>query len=107
MNTADRSVGHIDYAIRRRFSFVDVLPNEMHVPDFAKDKFEQVSNLFSKDFLASDFKKNDVQIGHSYFMAETPEELEIKIKYEVVPILKEYVKDGVLNEKATEEIDKL
>jgi 5-methylcytosine-specific restriction protein B len=107
MNTADRSVGHIDYAIRRRFSFVDILPNEMHVPDFAKGKFEQVSNLFSNDFLASDFKKEDVQIGHSYFMATSKEELDIKIKYEVVPILKEYVKDGVLNEKATEEIDKL
>src|SRR5690606_14650101 len=26
MNTADRSVGHIDYAIKRRFAFVDVLP---------------------------------------------------------------------------------
>ncbi|REE78831.1 ATPase family protein associated with various cellular activities (AAA) [Lutibacter oceani] len=107
MNTADRSVGHIDYAIRRRFSFVDVLPNEMHVPDFAKEKFQSVSDLFSKDFLASDFKKQDVQIGHSYFMADNKEELEIKIKFEVVPILKEYVKDGVLNEKATEEINKL
>ncbi|HEU4554138.1 MAG TPA: AAA family ATPase, partial [Chitinophaga sp.] len=28
MNTADRSVGHIDYAIRRRFAFIDVLPDE-------------------------------------------------------------------------------
>ncbi|MFZ0599020.1 MAG: AAA family ATPase, partial [Flavobacterium sp.] len=27
MNTADRSVGHIDYAIRRRFAFIDILPN--------------------------------------------------------------------------------
>jgi 5-methylcytosine-specific restriction protein B len=107
MNTADRSVGHIDYAIRRRFSFIDVLPNEMHGPDFAKEKFQSVSDLFSKDFLASDFKREDVQIGHSYFMAATKEELEIKIKFEVVPILKEYVKDGVLNEKATVEINKL
>ena len=107
MNTADRSVGHIDYAIRRRFSFIDVLPNEMYVPDFAKDKFQSVSDLFSKDFLASDFKKEDVQIGHSYFMAKNKEELDIKIRYEVVPILKEYVKDGVLNEKAEIEIQKL
>ena len=29
MNTADRSVGHIDYAIRRRFAFVDVLPKDL------------------------------------------------------------------------------
>ena len=107
MNTADRSVGHIDYAIRRRFSFIDVLPDEMYVPDFAKDKFQSVSNLFEKKFLASEFKRDDVQIGHSYFMASTIEELEIKIKFEVVPILKEYVKDGVLTEEAILEIDKL
>jgi 5-methylcytosine-specific restriction protein B len=108
MNTADRSVGHIDYAIRRRFSFIDVLPNEMHVPDFAKDKFQIVSNLFSEDnLLASDFRKEDVQIGHSYFMAKTKEELDIKIKYEVVPILKEYLKDGVLNKEAEKVIEAL
>ena len=29
MNTADRSVGHIDYAIRRRFAFVNVLPEDL------------------------------------------------------------------------------
>lgn len=107
MNTADRSVGHIDYAIRRRFSFIDVLPDEMHVPEIAKAKYQSVSDLFSKEFLTSDFKKDDVQIGHSYFMAGTKEELDIKIKYEVVPILKEYVKDGVLNEKALKNIEEL
>jgi 5-methylcytosine-specific restriction protein B len=107
MNTADRSVGHIDYAIRRRFSFIDVLPEERYVPDFAKHIFESVSNLFSKEILASDFKKEDVQIGYSYFMATNKEELDIKIKYEVVPILKEYVKDGVLSEKAEEVIKRL
>ena len=107
MNTADRSVGHIDYAIRRRFSFIDLLPNEIHVPDFAKGKFQEVENLFSEGILSSDFKKEDVQIGHSYFMANNEDELDIKIKYEVVPILKEYVKDGVLSEKAIPEIEKL
>lgn len=106
MNTADRSVGHIDYAIRRRFSFIDVLPNASYVPDFAKDKFEQVAALFTNEFLASDFNIDDVQIGHSYFMGKE-EDIDIKIKYEVVPILKEYVKDGVLNENANVKIEEL
>ncbi|WP_166521608.1 McrB family protein [Zobellia amurskyensis] len=107
MNTADRSVGHIDYAIRRRFAFVDVLPDINVVPDYAKQHFETVASLFTKDYLTSDFKRKDVQIGHSYFMAGSEEELDIKIKYEVVPILKEYVKDGVLLEEAIPEIEKL
>lgn len=106
MNTADRSVGHIDYAIRRRFAFLEVLPNEDLVPDFAKDHFRKVKDLFSEEYLNADFKRDDVQIGHSYFMGDK-KHLDFKIKNEVVPILKEYVKDGVLKEEAEEIINTL
>ena len=49
MNTADRSVGHIDYAIRRRFAFVDILPTEepINTPE-GKELFRKVSELFVK-----------------------------------------------------------
>lgn len=128
MNTADRSVGHIDYAIRRRFAFVDVLPIPDPIKEFARPEFEKVSNLFIKnyneyvtnreiklipsDFLSSDFRPEDVWIGHSYFITkkdgeEGKKELDIKMKYEVVPLLKEYIKDGILSESARVEIDKL
>ena len=52
MNTADRSVGHIDYAIRRRFAFVDVLPRDLSSEgcEFNSDLFKKVSQLFIKDF---------------------------------------------------------
>ena len=50
MNTADRSVGHIDYAIRRRFAFVDVLPRLDPVHESAKTYFEEVSSLFVKNY---------------------------------------------------------
>lgn len=119
MNTADRSVGHIDYAIRRRFAFVDVLPTNEPIKEFAKPTFEKVSKLFIKnydnidwsnptleksDHLAADFKPEEVWLGHSYFITKEKEEnglseeqqLSTKLKYEVVPILKEYVKDGIL-----------
>jgi len=114
MNTADRSVGHIDYAIKRRFSFVNVLPNkEVISNDKAKELFNLVEKLFSKDLLASDFNKNDVQLGHSYFLLkkgtkeEQKQELQMRLKYEIVPILEEYKNDGLLLEKATEEINKI
>ena len=45
MNTADRSVGHIDYAIRRRFAFVNVLPKELE-GNFDKNLFKAVSKVF-------------------------------------------------------------
>jgi MoxR-like ATPase len=118
MNTADRSVGHIDYAIRRRFAFVDILPTIEPIKPFAVPVFKKVSELFVKNFdannwnepkfeksehLASDFRPEDVWIGHSYFITKAEgekgmAELELKLKYEVLPILKEYFKDGILIE---------
>ena len=106
MNTADRSVGHIDYAIRRRFAFVDMLPDIEVVPAFAKADFLKVASLFTEEYLSPDFKANDVQIGHSYFMGDE-KHLSLKIKNEVVPILREYVVDGILSSDATDIINKL
>lgn len=113
MNTADRSVGHIDYAIRRRFAFYDVLPNLSVVKNKkAINLFEEVAQLFKEDsyYLSSDFDANDVQIGHSYFIAsdekmtddEFEAELKQKLKYEIKPILYEYIKDGILLDSARE-----
>lgn len=128
MNTADRSVGHIDYAIRRRFTFVDVLPNKNVVHPLAQNLFKKVSQLFVKNydsidwskpkpekskFLVGDFRPEDVWIGHSYFIStkvsdtEAIEELKLKLEYEIKPLLKEYVKDGILTEDAKNEIEKL
>jgi hypothetical protein len=129
MNTADRSVGHIDYAIRRRFAFVDVLPDKSPIKSVAQPLFQAVSELFVKgyasikwserlpqleksDFLAPDFRPEDVWIGHSYFLtsddgANGKKELETRLKYEIVPILKEYLKDGILLESARKKIEEL
>ena len=97
MNTADRSVGHIDYAIRRRFAFVNVLPKDLtnELGDqFESALFAKVTNLFNTN-LSTEFKKEEVQLGHSYFITKnTP--INIRWKYEIKPILFEYVKDGIL-----------
>lgn len=130
MNTADRSVGHIDYAIRRRFAFVDVLPEKLEDTKdifFNTPGFVEVAKLFIKvgedevinfenaedsDFLANDFSSKDVALGHSYFIADRKKISEekkdnffkMKMKYEVIPILNEYLRDGVFNESATSKI---
>ncbi|WP_315030594.1 AAA family ATPase [Capnocytophaga leadbetteri] len=97
MNTADRSVGHIDYAIRRRFAFVNILPKDLtnELGDqFESALFAKVTNLFNTN-LSSEFKKEEVQLGHSYFITKnTP--IDIRWEYEIKPILLEYAKDGIL-----------
>ncbi|RMG00125.1 MAG: AAA family ATPase, partial [Nitrospirae bacterium] len=112
MNTADRSIGHIDYAVRRRFAFHPVLPDKNQIEQYYNNNnnnnkkknnlkdcatwlFERVEALF-KNNLASDFHPDDVQVGHTYFFAETEDELLNKFIYQIYPLLREYYKDGIL-----------
>jgi len=117
MNTADRSVGHIDYAIRRRFAFVNVLPEELE-ENFDKELFKTVSELFIENYdeyisnpnivlkrsktLSPEFKPEEVWLGHSYFITEQTS-IKNRLEYEIKPILLEYVKDGVLIGQGIEE----
>jgi len=124
MNTADRSIGHIDYAIRRRFAFEKMLPERDVLDDYydnnkktlecAKKLFKTVQTLFFKDgenrgerseWITPEYDPEDVAVGHTYFMAKNKDdekELEMKWRYQVVPLLEEYVKDGILKEQARE-----
>lgn len=115
MNTSDRSVGHIDYAIRRRFAFIDVLPKVLEMENFQVEAFKTISTLFIKNLdaylldnnvvlvksehLSEEFNPKDVWLGHSYFISKD-DEFDIRKKYEIKPILEEYVKDGILKKSA-------
>ena len=117
MNTADRSIDNIDYAIRRRFIFVDCPPCrdivEGSIPEGERAKclelilFDAVQNIFkdANQFFNVEFQKNDVLIGHTYFIRHSDRnetsvvEMCDRFVYQVMPILMEYVKDGILNIK--------
>ncbi|NLG32074.1 MAG: AAA domain-containing protein, partial [Syntrophomonadaceae bacterium] len=120
MNTADRSIGSIDYAVRRRFTFINLPPDEEVIKnqkeqDAPKEKalrlFDAVTTLFGKKdndesndknetngngYMDPEFYAEDVQIGHTYFLAKSDAELKHKFIYQVIPVLKEYIKDGIL-----------
>jgi MoxR-like ATPase len=108
MNTADRSVGHIDYAIRRRFAFVDIPPEKLTDTDviwFNTLGYERVEKLFDKANVSNEFNAKDIQLGHSYFIVTKTPDIDVsrrdqlfklKMDYEIKPILREYVKDGIL-----------
>lgn len=83
------------------------LPDEaVIISDTAKTLFQSVKAIFTTH-TSPDFKINDILIGHSYFLADDDKKLEMKLLYEIKPILKEYLKDGVLLETAKIEIDNL
>ena len=57
--------------------------------------------------MSDDFDADDVAVGHSYFLADDDDALRDKMLFQVVPILKEYLRDGVLREEAREKIDEI
>ena len=115
MNTTDRSVGNIDYAVRRRFAFVTLESKEEVIEEHYRND-ESLKNkalgLFNsvKSFLEKhkfDMDIADLMVGHSYFLAKDEEELGLKWKYEIVPLLHEYYKDRITKQdvKADTSID--
>ena len=91
MNTADRSVEALDTALRRRFSFVEMMPDvsllESNVIDGINLK-EVLSTINNRIEILID---RDHTIGHSYFMnLKTTEDLRLAFKDKILPLLQEY-----------------
>lgn len=100
MNTADRSLAMIDYALRRRFSFVDMEPG------FDTDGFKEYMNSKGSSTmkaLVEEVKQLNVDIkeklgkgfciGHSYFVFDEPCSdalLKNIVNYDILPMLAEY-----------------
>ena len=125
MNTADRSLALVDYALRRRFAFWTVDPafgsdrfarylEEHGVPkqirDRIKDRLEELNDQIRKDpQLGREFR-----IGHGYF-CRPPEESNSDdawnewyadvVRYEIGPLLQEYWFDDTTHERGA--VDKL
>lgn len=106
MNTADRSVGGIDYAIRRRFAFLPLISDRRKIEEYypaeqlpeelkqeALGYYDEVRGLMEQ---ACTIGFDDLMVGHSYFMARTSGQLKRKMRYEVRPLLLEYLNDGLL-----------
>ena len=102
MNTADRSLAMIDYALRRRFSFYPMAPGfdsdgfKYYQETLDNDKFnlliDKVKEL-NKDIVADGSLGLGFEIGHSYFCnqeAVTDVWLRSVVNYEIVPMLEEY-----------------
>lgn len=115
MNTTDRSTGTFDYALRRRFAFVTLQSDrsviEKHydklgnanLKDMAVALFDDIKKFIeSPKHLCGDMSIDDLMVGHSYFMAEDEEELKDKVEYEIIPLINEYINDGILNVKNEE-----
>ncbi len=92
MNTADRSVEALDTALRRRFSFVEVLPNPELAKSLSSYKEVELDKLLGAiNNRIEVLIDKDHQIGHSYFIGiNSLEDLKLAFKDKIIPLLEEY-----------------
>tara|TARA_A100000171_G_scaffold20297_2_gene18701 strand:- start:21647 stop:24637 length:2991 start_codon:yes stop_codon:yes gene_type:complete len=91
MNTADRSVEALDTALRRRFSFEEVLPKPNLLADLDYKEINLEMLLFTINQRIELLIDKDHQIGHSYFFNVTSlEDLILVFKDKIIPLLEEY-----------------
>ena len=107
MNTADRSLAMIDYALRRRFSFFEMYPGfategfksyQLSLGNEKLDKLIQGIQTLNEAISSDDSLGNGFCIGHSYFCNQTEfsmEWLENVVEYDIEPMLKEYWFDDI------------
>ena len=103
MNTADRSLAMIDYALRRRFAFFDLKPGfdtygfkdyQKQLNDYNFDNLIEVMKELNQEIREDESLGGGFRIGHSYLCNIKAEDLEDKlnyiVEYELIPLLKEY-----------------
>lgn len=96
MNTADRSIALLDLALRRRFTFLEIMPN-YDIIDFDIGGVNIASLLEGLNIMVSALIDRDHQIGHSYFceLAKLKEDQAKDNLYfiwykKIIPLLQEY-----------------
>jgi 5-methylcytosine-specific restriction protein B len=104
MNTADRSIAGMDLAVRRRFAFVTLMPArqvlvDLNCPKSALEAFDWLSDVFVE--FAPD-EALTLMPGHSYFIARDDAELRTRLRYELLPLIDEYLRQGFLAQATSE-----
>ena len=104
MNTADRSIAGMDLAVRRRFAFMTLMPARQvlvdeNCPEGALAAFDWLTDVFVE--FAPD-EALTLMPGHSYFIAKTDEELRTRFRYELLPLIDEYLRQGFLAQATSE-----
>lgn len=92
MNTADRSIALLDIALRRRFNFIEIMPQYNILKDIENIKIASLLSTINERI--EFFFDREHTIGHSYFLnINTFEDLVNVFKNSIIPLLQEYFYD--------------
>ena len=87
MNTADRSVEALDTALRRRFSFVEMMPDSNVVEEGEFKDYPRVNTMEKINQRIELLLDKNYTLGHSYFIKD---DFKSSFKNEIIPLLQEY-----------------
>lgn len=96
MNTSDRSIALIDFAIRRRFFFAELVPNYTLIDSLNGIDGENILGSFLEKLnknIVKSFENEDYILGHSYFLEKdklSSEDVYNIIHFKIIPMLIEY-----------------
>lgn len=93
MNTADRSLAVVDFALRRRFAWYSLKPRAVNSEKFFEQDFFRIQEIF--DWYATS-NELSLQPGQGYFIAGNEEEMKNRVRYEIFPLIKEYLQEGLM-----------
>lgn len=94
MNTADRSIALLDTALRRRFEFIEMMPDSSVLENESCDGVDLCRLLDSINKRISFLLDREHQIGHSYLLnVNSFENLRAAFSKKILPLLQEYFYD--------------
>jgi 5-methylcytosine-specific restriction enzyme B len=98
MNTADRSIALVDFAIRRRFMFIELEPDYSVIDQNSTYKDQEILGNFLKEInkrIIDQFDNTEYQLGHSFFIRSdkkdwSDEDLFETLHFKIFPMIVEY-----------------
>ncbi len=115
MNSADKNVGDIDHALRRRFAFFRLKPDPSLLREYLEragledSEVEEIATVFEKliEYFGG---REDYAVGHTYFFVKGGDwrrDLRYRVDHRLLPLLREYVEEGVLTREEERQIEAL
>jgi len=83
----------VDFALKRRFAWYDLKPQIIKEDEFFEEDFLKMQEIF---FWHANSDELNLQPGQGYFLADDEDEFKLRLEFELLPLIKEYLQEQLL-----------